>query len=194
MTAIDLFVQRLRIRQAARFLMPDDHVLDIGTADGTLFRHLPHISGIGIDPDAVPENFPNAALIAGMFPRDLPDPRQRFDAITMLAVLEHVPEAAQRTLAADCYRFLRPGGRLIITVPSPRVDDILAVLKWFRLIHGMSLEQHYGFDVAKTPALFRSAGFESLKSRKFQFGLNNLFVFAKPAAKTERPLSFRQGA
>ena len=45
--------------------------------------------------------------------------------ITMLAVLEHVPEDAQAELAAACERILKPGGRVVITVPSPQVDTIL---------------------------------------------------------------------
>jgi hypothetical protein len=73
---------------------------------------------------------------------------------------------------------------LIITVPSPRVDDILKVMKAVRLIDGMSLEQHYGYDITQTPALFCSAGFTLLKAKKFQFGLNNLFAFEKPAQVT----------
>jgi hypothetical protein len=53
-----------------------------------------------------------------------------------------------------------------------------------RLIDGMSLEQHYGYDITQTPALFCSAGFTLLNAKKFQFGLNNLFVFEKPAQVT----------
>lgn len=54
-------------------------------------------------------------------------------------------------------------------------------MKAVRLSDGMSLEQHYGYDIAQTPDLFCAAGFALLKASKFQFGLNNLFVFEKRA-------------
>ena len=181
MTSIDRFIQRWRIKEAAAFLEPSDAVLDIGTADGALFTVLPYLkNGIGIDPDAETYELNNARLIRGLFPQALPDDR-RFDAITMLAVLEHIPVDSQKQLARDCYNRLRAKGRLIITVPSPRVDDILKLLRAMRLIHGMALEQHYGYEVDMTPDLFGSAGLRLTTSRKFQLGLNNLFVFEKPA-------------
>ncbi len=45
----------------------------------------------------------------------------------------------------------------------------------------MSLEQHYGFDPRKTPAIFSVDGMVLVKARRFQFGFNNLFVFEKRA-------------
>jgi hypothetical protein len=180
MTVVDRFVQRLRIKHVEPFIDPSDTVLDIGTADGALFTVLPYLkNGMGIDPEAKPDPLKNASLIRGFFPQALPD-GQQFDVITMLAVLEHIPAEAQRQMARDCFSRLRASGRLIITVPSPRVDDILKVMKAMRLIHGMSLEQHYGYDITQTPDLFCSAGFTLLKASKFQFGLNNLFLFEKP--------------
>jgi 2-polyprenyl-3-methyl-5-hydroxy-6-metoxy-1,4-benzoquinol methylase len=76
----------------------------------------------------------------------------------MLAVLEHIPEPQQRPLAESCARFLKPAGVLVITTPSPRVDRILNLLLALRLIDGMSLEEHYGFDPRQTPALFSVPG------------------------------------
>jgi hypothetical protein len=65
-------------------------------------------------------------------------------------------------------------------VPSPSVDAILEVLLFFRLIKGMELDQHYGYDITKTQSLFESVGFQFITHQSFQLGINNLFVFEKP--------------
>jgi cyclopropane fatty-acyl-phospholipid synthase-like methyltransferase len=183
MKATDRLLQRWRIAKARRYLRPGMRVLDIGCADGAMFRLVPGLEGgVGVDPDAVPDRIGSNQLVPGLFPEALPEGRRRFDAITLLAVLEHVPAEAQARLADDCFEALVPGGHLLITVPSPAVDHVLAVLRALRLIHGMSLEQHYGYDVRQTPAIFGRAGLELVKAQKFQLGLNNFFAFRRPPA------------
>jgi len=180
MKPLDRWLQRRRIAQAARFLTPDSRVLDVGCADGALFRELKITDGLGLDPDlSVRREVGAVPLLPGRFPQDVPATAP-FDAITLLAVLEHIPGAQLTALAAASFRLLKPKGRLIITVPSARVDRLLAVLKSLRLIDGMALEEHHGFDPAQTPAIFTPAGFRLHRHHTFQLGLNNLFVFRKP--------------
>ena len=182
MKAVDRMLQRWRIGMVRPYLPPGSRVCDIGcAAGGTLYRAIPGLAdGVGLDPDlAAPGAVGTNRLLPGLFPQGLPDDRP-FDAITMLAVLEHVPADAQAPLAAACARHLKPGGRLLITVPAPAVDHVLTALRALRLIDGMNLEQHYGYDVAQTPAIFGAAGLTLEKSKRFQLGLNNLFVFRKP--------------
>lgn len=181
MTWLDRAIQTWRIRRAGRFISNSARLLDIGCSDGALFRQLSFLrDGVGIDPDLKSNlRLSNAELVAGFFPHDLPDQRG-FDVITLLAVLEHMPAAEQAQTARNCFQHLNPGGKLIITVPSPMVDKILSVLKLLRLVDGMKTEQHYGYDVRLTPGIFGSAGLELVRSKQFQCGLNNLFVFHKP--------------
>ena len=183
MKTVDRLLQQWRIAKIRPYLKPGASVLDIGCADGALLRAAPRLGGyVGLDPARDgSQAVPRGALIKGYFPADLPDPCATFDCITMLAVLEHIPLEAQAVLAADCRRHLRPGGLLLITVPSPTVDAVLAVLKFLRLIDGMSLEEHYGFDVRQVPDCFGAAALELVAHRRFQLGLNHLFVFRKPA-------------
>ena len=79
----------------------------------------------------------------------------------------------------ECGRLLKPGGYLVITVPSPMVDPILNLLKFIRLVGAVSLVQHYGFDRRQTPSIFCVATLALVKVKKFQRGLNNLYVFQK---------------
>jgi hypothetical protein len=181
MTALDRLLQRWRIAKAARHIAPGARVLDIGSHDGPLFRALGDRlgSGLGVDPTLTADrDLGRIQLKAGLFPEAVPDGCEPFDVITMLAVLEHFPEAAYAGLSASCAKFLKPKGKVVITVPSGLVDRILVVLHWCRLIDGMSLEEHHGFETARTPGIF-APQFRLLHRRRFQLGLNNLFVFEK---------------
>jgi 2-polyprenyl-3-methyl-5-hydroxy-6-metoxy-1,4-benzoquinol methylase len=181
-TGLDRFLQRWRVRVALSHLPPGADLLDVGCYDGVLMSSaLALLEGrrprraVGIDPIA-PEGVTGLDIRrADLTSAGLRD--GEFSCVTLLAVLEHVPDAP--AFARDLARVLAPGGRVIITVPSPRVDAILAVLGALRLVHGMSLEQHHGYDPRRTNAVFEGAGFRLIKHRTFQLGFNNLFVFEK---------------
>jgi 2-polyprenyl-3-methyl-5-hydroxy-6-metoxy-1,4-benzoquinol methylase len=181
MTWLDNALQRWRIAKARPFLLTGARVLDIGSADGALFRHVDALAPtcIGIDPTLPQDvNAERFRLVAGLFPQDMPS-AEPFDAITMLAVLEHFPAPAYASLSEGCRRFLKPGGKVIITIPSPAVDRILNVLVALHLIDGMSLEEHHGYEVSGTAKIFCPPDFRLVLHRRFQLGLNHLFVFER---------------
>ncbi len=183
MKPLDRFLQKWRIAMARPYVPQNALVLDVGTSCGVLFTLLQDTiqGGIGIDPDVcVSENHAHdrVRLIRGTFPANLP-PCGPFDAVTLLAVVEHIPAGELRQWPAFLAGLLRPGGRIIITVPSPWVDTILAVLKFLRVIDAMALEEHHGFQTRDVMELFGGPPFRLLVKRKFQLGLNNLFVFEK---------------
>ena len=175
-------LQRWRIAVAAPWIPDGARVLDVGCADGAIFRVLRTriAGGVGIDPDAVASEHAGVRLVRGLFPDDAPD--ERFDAITMLAVIEHLPASSHAAVGTATARHLAPGGRLIVTVPEPAVDRIVELLQRLRLAEGMSLHEHHGFKTSGTAAIFVPAGFRLLHHRRFQLGLNNLFVFERRAA------------
>lgn len=181
MTRLDRFIQRWRIRRAVALLPPKARVVDIGAHEGELFALLGDRlgEGFGIEPLlAKPIESARYQVRPGFFPTVQPS-NPGWDAVTMLAVLEHIPPAEQVRIAEACAKLLKPGGRVIITVPSPAVDLILNALRTLRLIDGMSLEQHYGYKPADTLRLFAAPHFRLFQRRTFQFGLNHLFVFER---------------
>ena len=95
----------------------------------------------------------------------------------MLATIEHMQQKA--AIAREAKRLLCPGGRVVITVPSLMVDKILSVLLFLHLVDGMSLEEHHGFQPAELPSIFMQEGFKFTKLQRFQFGLNNLYIFER---------------
>jgi len=182
MKTVDRILQNWRIDKAKPYIDDGSSVLDIGCADATLFKRIGTIGRyVGVDPHLeVSVEDDRARLVRGIFP-EVPEADEKFDCITLLACLEHVPLDQQKEVAERCFSLLKDGGRLIVTVPDAKVDHILAVLKALRLIDGMELDEHYHFDVSATPSLFEAAGLTLKKYERFQLGLNNLFVFERAA-------------
>lgn len=181
MKAFDRYLRDRRISLAAGFLRATDSVLDVGCGDGTLLERWKrrYSTGIGVDPTLTADHEGDSyTLYAGSFPEAIPA-NLRFDVIVMLAVLEHLVPEAQAKARDACHRLLNPGGRVVITVPSPRVDDILHLLSRARIVDGMSMHEHYGFEPEDTLRIFPEPQFKLLLRRKFQLGLNHLFVFER---------------
>jgi 2-polyprenyl-3-methyl-5-hydroxy-6-metoxy-1,4-benzoquinol methylase len=100
-------------------------ILDVGCGSGyavTRFLGAPDDNVTGIDLFA-----PNIEYARRQFERkglrfelrtaaSLSEMHDRFDAVVLADVLEHLDEPAQ--LLADCRRLLAPGGRLLLTVPN----------------------------------------------------------------------------
>ena len=182
MTWLDRYLQKWRIREARRELRPGTRVLDIGTYDGTLFA-LASVRGVGIDPElAAVTSIPGVTMMKGSFPMDLPElPDESFDAVTALAVIEHVPEDELLVWSEEIARLLVPNGRLIITVPAPTVDKILDVLMRLHLADGMEAHQHHGFELVTLEKIFTAPSWRQAKHRTFQLGLNHVYVFERAA-------------
>ena len=82
--------------------------------------------------------------------------REHFDVVALFDILEHI--ADDELAVKNIHKMLRPGGRIILTVPAHR-------WLWSRIDE---LSSHHRRYTRKTLAsLFESAGFEVLESRYF---------------------------
>lgn len=183
MKQLDYYLQRQRIAAATQWIPFASHVLDVGCGDGALFRLGKDriVSGVGIDTLDGPR-WPDGAYErrTGRFP-DAVHAGEQFDAVVMLAVVEHLDDTELRQWADAVPQVLRPGGRLIITTPSPLVDHILHWGIRLRLLDGMEAHQHHGFDPGDVPTIFSTQGCALERWRRFELGLNHLFVFSATA-------------
>jgi SAM-dependent methyltransferase len=187
MRTLDSVLQRWRARMARPWVPDGARVLDIGCHQGEFLRGLGDRIGpsIGLDPLAPEEVGPHYRLVRDQFREPAPYPDGSFDVVVMLATLEHIRD--KEPLARECFRLLRPGGRVLITVPSPLVDTVVDWLVRLRLADGMSLDEHHGYDPRTTPVVFGRHGLALEYHRRFQLGLNHLFVLRKPLPSDPEP-------
>jgi SAM-dependent methyltransferase len=95
-------------------------ILDAGCGTGQMLKHLEKLGdAIGIDSSAEAISFAQSRgvkkLVRGSI-TDVPFPEATFDCIVALDVIEHVDD--DFGILQSLHEVLKPGGRLIITVPA----------------------------------------------------------------------------
>ena len=100
-------------------------VLEIGYGNGVVLYNLqPHSTSLtGIDLDADPTRMTAllgargvTATLSRGDARKMDYPDGSFDTVVAFSIFEHVVDF--KAILAECYRVLRPGGRLLIGMPS----------------------------------------------------------------------------
>lgn len=107
-------------------LPADPDVLDIGPCDGArTLANLPTGSvGIDISAEALEmarERVPESVLLQGDM-ATLPVADESIDGITAYHAVFHVPREEHPTVYEEFARVLRPGGRLLMTLPGGRFE------------------------------------------------------------------------
>ena len=126
MKQVDRWLQQWRIAKALPFLDRGARVLDIGCGEGELLRRVAGLAdgSIGVDPTLSQASHRGAfRLVRGIFPDDVPANAGPFDAVTMLAVIEHLNPASLVRLFQECHRVLAPSGVVVLTTPVRLYDS-----------------------------------------------------------------------
>jgi SAM-dependent methyltransferase len=99
-----------------------------------------------------------------------------FDTIILTAIVEHLHHP-ERVLS-QVQTLLEPGGRLLITTPSPFGDLLHQVGSRLGLFYAEKVVQHVQiFNLRRLETLVSDSGYQVLDARTFVFGAN-LFVMA----------------
>lgn len=183
MKTADKILRYMRTCQALKFFPESSQsVLDIGCGeDGYLLKKVKAPVRHGVDP--ILKNHKTDSgffLFKGRVPEVLGvlPLEKSYDVIFALAVLEHLSSIEMENLKFHIESLLGNTGLFIVTVPHPFVDKILFVLSKLKVIDGIELHQHHGLDPSEIERIF-SESLDIVNKKKFQFGLNNLYVFKK---------------
>jgi SAM-dependent methyltransferase len=106
---------RPEFKHVAEIVQPAEKVLDAGCAEGGLARHLPHATYVGLDP-----NFSTTASGPDIRNETIAEHAathpEAYDVACAFHVIEHVADPLG--FARDLRDCIKPGGRLLITVPG----------------------------------------------------------------------------
>jgi len=164
---------------ALRGLPKNAVVVDLGCGSGALLSRIAQafpdarLAGIDMEPAALAlarQRLPSAELVQGdLDAESSPHLLRGADAVVCSEVLEHLaaPERALR-LAGD---ILRPGGRIVVTVPAGPMNDF---------DRAIGHRKHYRPD--ELTALLRSADFINVRTSAWGFPFHTLFRIALAAA------------
>jgi SAM-dependent methyltransferase len=108
--------------QAARYLKPDDFLLDVGCGEGLFLkemnkRGMKHLYGIDFASETKNDNDLNDINIENITIENFSlQHNGKFDVITCFQVLEHITEV--KSFIENCLNCLKKNGKLIIAVPN----------------------------------------------------------------------------
>ncbi len=98
-----------------------------------------------------------------------------FDAITMLAVAEHLNPSSLVQIFQEIHRVLLPDGMLVVTTPAAWSDSLLHFLSRVKLVSKEEIDEHiYVYTLPLLGWYFGKAGFEMnrVKFGYFEFRMN----------------------
>lgn len=110
---------------------------------------------------------------------EIPFDNGEFDCVTMVAVIEHIKNP--ENLIREISRVLKLHGKLIMTTPTWVIDRILPFLdKGSEQLRGKTVhEEHENYFNLESMNILTKEHFKLLTYKKFQLGLNQLFVYIK---------------
>lgn len=182
------FLAACRARIAEKNLpqtLRSGRILDIGCGSQPYFlSKIEFAEKYGIDP-SVDQSLSGVKLFKQGYcgGEKMPFADDFLDAITMLAVAEHLDRADLEKLFQEMFRILKPGGRLFLTTPSPWTEKLLKFMAQVGLVSREEIAEHKELlSNEDLEAIAIKANFkpEFIQAGVFELGLNQwLFIDKK---------------
>jgi SAM-dependent methyltransferase len=112
----------------------------------------------------------------------LPFEDARFDTVTIVAALNHIPD--RDAVLREAHRVLKPGGSIVTTMIPPTISRVWHMLRspWDDDQHerGMKEGEVYGLTPKDIDELLRAAQFQPRLEQRFMLGINRLRMAERP--------------
>lgn len=103
-----------------------------------------------------------------------------FDAVSALALIEHLDPAAVPCILQEARRVLKKDGILVLTTPADWTEKILKYMAALNLVSKQEISEHKSlFNSRSLRELLRVCGFRNIKIDSFELGMNLLAVADK---------------
>lgn len=165
-------------------------ILDVGCGQGELLDYLPSSTEriVLLDKSLLRRSKVNERLLdralAGEFVvadverGEIPLPSHYFDTVVMAALLEHLKFPAGAL--GEVHRLLIPGGRLLLTTPTPLGGWVHKMTSALGLTYREAAEEHEHFYGRENlTSILEQQGFNVQLFRSFLLGLNQFVVAHK---------------
>ncbi len=178
---LELFLTKKRAEKASVLLpksLDRKTILDIGCGKYPYFLSVVDFENkYGVDPSLSTEKLERGRVLKRLNIENtmLPFPDNFFNAVTMLAVFEHIDKSKLPVVLKEIRRVVKMGGVFIITTPAPWSDKLLHLMAKFRLISAEEIYEHkHNMPSKKIESLLLAAGFtkKKLKNGYFELGFN----------------------
>ncbi|MGQ9704646.1 MAG: class I SAM-dependent methyltransferase [Actinomycetota bacterium] len=180
-------LSRWRNRRALSFV--GSRILDLGCGRATMLKYLPRdasYTGVEKDSQQVEElrrRYPERRFLVTDLDTGLPDLREGYDTVLLLAVLEHLKNP--REVVERCHDLLAPGGKMILSVPTRWGEFVHRALAALRLANPEVAHAHlWRFDARSLLEVFQGLEGEVVDHHLFQLGCNRLLVYRKSVSGT----------